>query len=90
MLGEERREYILKIINETGSINAKKIAAKLKVSEATIRRDLNKLSQKNLVKRTYGGAIRTLSVGQGNEFQYSKRNKHRRKEKNRHGRCPDD
>ncbi|MCG9479918.1 MAG: DeoR/GlpR family DNA-binding transcription regulator [Actinomycetia bacterium] len=72
MLGEERREYILNIINDTGSINAKKIAAKLKVSEATIRRDLNKLSQKNLVKRTYGGAIRTLSVGREMSFNTQK------------------
>ncbi|MHB1276369.1 MAG: DeoR family transcriptional regulator, partial [Candidatus Humimicrobiaceae bacterium] len=57
MLGEERREYILSLINKTGSINAIDIAKTLNISETTIRRDLNKLAQKGLVKRTYGGAI---------------------------------
>ena len=72
MLGEERREYILNIINETGSVKAQEIAAQLQVSEATIRRDLNRLSRNNLVKRTYGGAIRSLSVGQEMIFNTQK------------------
>lgn len=72
MLGEERREYILNIINKTGSVNAKELAEMLKVSEATIRRDLNKLSKKNLVKRTYGGAMKTLPVGQEMKFSTQK------------------
>ncbi|MGM0366828.1 MAG: DeoR/GlpR family DNA-binding transcription regulator, partial [Actinomycetota bacterium] len=72
MLGEERREYILNIINKTGSVNAKEIAKMLNVSEATIRRDLNKLSKKSLIKRTYGGAMKVLSVGQEMKFNTQK------------------
>jgi len=72
MLGEERREYILNMVNKTGSVNAKEIANMLNVSEATIRRDLNKLSKKNLIKRTYGGAMKALSVGQEMKFNTQK------------------
>ncbi len=72
MLGEERRQYLLDTINKTGSINARQIAEALDVSEATIRRDLNKLCKKNLVKRTYGGALKVLSVGQEMKFNAQK------------------
>lgn len=47
MLGEERREYILNIINKAGSVNAREVAQILDVSEATIRRDLGKLAKKS-------------------------------------------
>ena len=69
MLGEERREYILNLINRTGSINAIDIAKTLDISETTIRRDLNKLAKKGLVKRTYGGAINFDSVGYELKFE---------------------
>lgn len=69
MLGEERREYILNLINKTGSVNAIDIAKTLDISETTIRRDLNKLAKKGLVKRTYGGAININSVGHELKFE---------------------
>ena len=68
MLGEERREYILNIINKAGSVNAKEVAQFLGVSEATIRRDLGKLAKKNLIKKTYGGALKSYPVGQEMKF----------------------
>jgi len=72
MLGEERREYILNIIKKTGSANAIDVAKTLGISETTIRRDLNKLSQKGLIKRTYGGAVSNTSVGQELKFDIQK------------------
>ena len=72
MLGEERREYILSLINKTGSVNAIDIAKTLDISETTIRRDLNKLSKKGLVRRTYGGAINIDSVGHELKFEVQK------------------
>ena len=63
LLGEERREYILNQIKKTGSINAIDIAQTLGVSETTIRRDLKRLAGKNLVRRTYGGALAIEPVG---------------------------
>jgi len=72
LLGEERREYILNLINKTGSVNAIDIAKILDISETTMRRDLNKLAKKGLVKRTYGGAINFYSVGHELKFEVQK------------------
>ena len=72
MLGEERREYILNIINRAGSISAIDVAKALKVSETTIRRDLNRLALKGLARRTHGGAIKMVSVGQEMKFDVQK------------------
>ena len=72
MLGEERRQYILNLINKTGSIKAIDIAKMLEVSELTIRRDLDKLAKNELLKRTHGGAINILSVGHEMKFDVQK------------------
>lgn len=72
MLGEERRQYILNLINKTGSIKAIDIAKILAVSELTIRRDLDKLAKKELLKRTHGGAVNILSVGYEMKFDVQK------------------
>ena len=70
MLGEERREYILNLILKTGSVKAADIAKTLGISETTIRRDLNKLSKKGLVRRTYGGAIANSGTSVGSELKF--------------------
>ena len=72
MLGEERRQFILNLINKTGSIKAIDIAKMLEVSELTIRRDLDKLAKNELLKRTHGGAINILSVGHEMKFDVQK------------------
>jgi len=72
VLGEERRQYILNLINKTGSIKAIDIAKMLEVSELTIRRDLDKLAKNELLKRTHGGAINILSVGHEMKFDVQK------------------
>ncbi len=72
MLGEERREYILNLVKKTGSVNAIDIANNLDVSETTIRRDLNRLAEKKLIRRTYGGALNIDTVGQELKFDVQK------------------
>lgn len=72
MLGEERREYILNMIDKTGSISSNEAAKILNVSEATIRRDINKLSKKNLFRKTHGGAIKNINVGYEVKFDEQK------------------
>lgn len=57
MNAKERQAIILKMINESGSVNIKDIAKLVKVSDMTIRRDLDKLETNNLIKRKYGKAI---------------------------------
>ena len=72
MLGEERREYILNLIKKTGSVKAADIAKTLDISETTIRRDLNRLAKKKLIRRTHGGAINNITVGQEMKFDVQK------------------
>ncbi|MBC7334143.1 MAG: DeoR/GlpR transcriptional regulator [Actinobacteria bacterium] len=72
MLAEERREYILNLVKKTGSVKAIEIAKTLGVSETTIRRDLNKLARKKLVRRTHGGAMNIIPVGHEMKFDVQK------------------
>jgi DeoR family fructose operon transcriptional repressor len=59
----ERQEKILGQLRFSGSVSVDELTELLKVSPATIRRDLEQLEQQNSLKRTYGGAIDLLKVG---------------------------
>lgn len=71
MLTQERKEYLLKLLAEQGRIEAKTVAASLKLSEDTIRRDLRELAAAGKLQRVHGGALPSspaeadLSVRQG-------------------------
>lgn len=53
---KERREYIYNLLLDHGSIIVKDIASELKISELTIRRDLDYFESNKIVERFYGGA----------------------------------
>ncbi|MDP0494105.1 MAG: DeoR/GlpR family DNA-binding transcription regulator [Fusobacterium sp. JB021] len=57
MLTVERYNLILKLIEEKQNIKVHDIVEKLKISEATARRDLNFLEDKGKIKRIHGGAV---------------------------------
>ncbi|MGG5341589.1 DeoR/GlpR family DNA-binding transcription regulator [Enterococcus sp. AZ192] len=57
MLMEERLVKIKEHIDEHKSATIEQLADKLHVSKDTIRRDLIKLEQQNVIRRTHGGAI---------------------------------
>lgn len=57
MLAEERLDEITRIVNERGSITNQELVNLLKVSEATVRRDITVLSDENRIVRVHGGAI---------------------------------
>ncbi|MFW6287820.1 MAG: DeoR/GlpR family DNA-binding transcription regulator [bacterium] len=57
MLAVERRHEILKILNNKGSVHVTEISKILRVTEETIRRDLDILNDRKLLQRTHGGAI---------------------------------
>lgn len=54
---EERWREILKILGEQGRIRVGHLAARLNVSEATVRRDLEAMQEQGMVQRTHGGAM---------------------------------
>lgn len=57
MFIEERYKYILDLIEKEGKVLVKDLSKKFNVSESMIRKDLQALEKKNLLQRTYGGAI---------------------------------
>lgn len=76
MLNQERREAILKIVNEKGAASVTELTELLGVSESTIRRDLLELSSSGSLKKVHGGANTELFINHvDNKFSY--RLKHR-------------
>lgn len=59
MLKLARHSRIREILEETGQVTVAGLNARLLVSEATIRRDLDELDRHGLLRRTHGGAVRT-------------------------------
>ena len=57
MLANQRREKILELLREDGSAKVINLAKIFKVSEVTIRQDLEKLEYEGFIKREYGGAF---------------------------------
>ncbi len=59
---KERREFILRLLNEQYMVKVTDLSHDLFVSEATIRRDLEKLEKRGHLKRVYGGAVQVGSI----------------------------
>lgn len=57
MLAGERQRKILEEIRNRGASTISELSKDFSVSEMTIRRDLDRLEQEGLIKRTYGGAL---------------------------------
>src|SRR3954449_3284346 len=57
MRQEDRLGLILQELNQHGSVGVTGLASRLKVSEASVRRDLHLLESQKLLTRTHGGAV---------------------------------
>lgn len=64
MYAAERRQEILKLLQESGRVSVAELARHFDVSETSIRRDLSHLHRAGLAQRTYGGAVLTASPTQ--------------------------
>ena len=53
-----RQLSLLDIINESDYASIRDLAVRTKVSEATIRRDLDELSNNGYIGRVHGGAVK--------------------------------
>jgi DeoR/GlpR family transcriptional regulator of sugar metabolism len=58
MLGEERRQEIVHLVQQLGRVEVTDLSRHFKTSEATIRSDLKKLHVQGFVQRTHGGAVK--------------------------------
>lgn len=57
MFALERQKIILQKLSDDGAVWVSRLAVDLKVTEETIRRDLEKLEKQECLMRTHGGAI---------------------------------
>ncbi|QEK13068.1 DeoR/GlpR transcriptional regulator [Crassaminicella thermophila] len=73
MLAEKRKDRILQILEEDGSVKVSKLTKLFDVSIETIRRDLETLEKEGLLKRVYGGAV--LKKNKVHQLNYVKREK---------------
>jgi DeoR/GlpR family transcriptional regulator of sugar metabolism len=61
MIAQERQKLILEILYQREFVEIEELSVQLKVSDMTIRRDLQKLEKAGMLTRTYGGAVNTPS-----------------------------
>lgn len=68
MFVEERHQEILRLLEENEKVKVKDLSKRFEVTEDCIRKDLASMESKNLLKRTYGGAVlrNTLHPGHNN------------------------
>lgn len=57
MLQEERYERILDELSSKGAVKVVDLAAKLDISQSTVRRDINELAKQGKLKKVFGGAV---------------------------------
>lgn len=79
MLVAERHKKMASLVNERGSSRVSELSQIFKVTEETIRRDLEKLETEGKLKRSHGGAVSIKDIGM--ESSYSEREIRNVKEK---------
>jgi DeoR family transcriptional regulator of aga operon len=57
MLIDERRQHVLNLIQRDGRVLVSELSDSLGISRITIRKDLDYLQSKGLIRRTHGGAL---------------------------------
>lgn len=69
MLAEQRRQSILAELERMESVSVAELSERFGVSDMTIRRDLDALSEQELLRKVHGGAVRTgRKMGQEPHF----------------------
>ncbi len=63
LFAEERKQQIVKLINNSDKVTVAQLCDYFKVSSATIRNDLRELENSNLLRRTHGGAMAKSKTG---------------------------
>ena len=72
MLGIERRQKIMECLTTERKVYVADLSKILKVTEETVRRDLEKLETQDLLRRSYGGAV--LNEHTSEDLSFLKRN----------------
>ena len=62
MLAEQRRQEVLNTVRSGQTVETATLAKRFGVSEMTIRRDLDELADRGLLRRVRGGAVQARSL----------------------------
>lgn len=81
LLLPERWTRIIDLVDQRGGVTVDEIAQELAVSPATARRDLARIHERGLIRRTHGGAARSASVRIGRTLAESRRTNPAEKER---------
>src|SRR2546430_15203505 len=81
----ERRQQIVRLLEEEQRVTVPTLSKHFAVSEVTIRKDLAWLEEQGLALRTHGGAIATAAGGGPSEMSFDVRERQQRTEKERIG-----
>lgn len=73
MLAIERKNQILEKLHQEGKVVVSDLSRLYQVTEETIRRDLEKLENEGLAKKTYGGAVLNQSLNTDVPYTVRKR-----------------
>ena len=57
MTGHERKEAIVKLLQEDGRVLVAELAERFRVTKVTVRKDLESLEHRGVLERTHGGAV---------------------------------
>jgi DeoR/GlpR family transcriptional regulator of sugar metabolism len=71
MLPVDRHSEILRMLDSSNVVKVSDLSGRFRVSEETVRRDLERLEQDGVVRRIYGGAVRVS--GRAMELSFQKR-----------------
>ncbi len=68
MIAVERQNYILKRLRTDNVVSVQELAKEFNITEMTVRRDLALLEKKELITRSYGGAVMNKKVALESNF----------------------
>jgi len=83
LLASERREKILSMIRDRGSVRVNELTSLFNVTDVTIRHDLLELAEQDQLRRTHGGAV--LQTQTPMDIAFAQRTRQHREEKARIG-----
>lgn len=69
MIPEERRRRILALMSQSDEITVNALAAELRVSRETVRRDLRALEERRLLRKVHGGAVHLQTASENDVAQ---------------------
>lgn len=58
LVGEERKRIILDLLHRNGNVTTSELVGRFGVSKETVRRYLDELERKDLLRKVYGGAVK--------------------------------